>query len=64
MAAKYQQFLPVMAGSTLGEMLAIVPAVFLGKTSAQWLPLKWVRIAAAAVFAVLGCWVLIFGLGQ
>jgi putative Ca2+/H+ antiporter (TMEM165/GDT1 family) len=63
MAAKYQQFAPVMAGSTLGEMLAIVPAVFLGKTTAQWLPLKWVRLAAAILFAGLGCWVLAFGLG-
>jgi putative Ca2+/H+ antiporter (TMEM165/GDT1 family) len=62
MAAKYQQFLPVMAGSSLGEMLAIVPAVFLGKTTAAWLPLKWVRVAAAAVFAALGCWVLVYGL--
>jgi putative Ca2+/H+ antiporter (TMEM165/GDT1 family) len=62
MAAKYQQFIPVMAGSTLGEMMAIVPAVFLGKTTAEWLPLKWVRLAAALVFAALGCWVLVFGL--
>ncbi len=64
MAAKYQQFAPVMAGSTVGEMIAIVPAVLLGKTTAQWLPLKWVRIAAAVVFALLGCWILIFGLGE
>ena len=64
MAAKYQQFMPVMAGSTVGEMLAIIPAVLLGKTTAQWLPLKWVRISAACVFAALGCWVLVFGLGE
>ena len=63
MAAKYQQFPAVMAGSTVGEMIAIVPAVLLGKTTAQWLPLKWVRIAAACVFAALGGWVLVFGLG-
>jgi putative Ca2+/H+ antiporter (TMEM165/GDT1 family) len=63
MAAKYQQFTSVLAGATIGEMCAIVPAVLLGKTTAQWLPLKWVRIAAAAVFAALGCWILIFGLG-
>lgn len=62
MAAKYQQFAAVMAGSTFGEMLAIVPAVLLGKTTAQWLPLHWVRIAAACVFAALGCWLLVFGL--
>lgn len=63
MAAKYQQFSTVMAGSVLGEMVAIIPAVLLGKTTAQWIPLKWVRIAAAAVFAALGGWVLVFGLG-
>ncbi|OGB22176.1 MAG: hypothetical protein A3I66_17525 [Burkholderiales bacterium RIFCSPLOWO2_02_FULL_57_36] len=64
MAAKYQEFSSVLAGSVLGEMTAIVPAVLLGKTTAQWLPLKWVRIAAAAVFAALGGWVLVFGLGE
>lgn len=62
MAAKYGQFDMVMAGSTLGEMLAIAPAVMLGKTTAQWVPLHWVRIAAAALFAALGLWVLVFGL--
>jgi putative Ca2+/H+ antiporter (TMEM165/GDT1 family) len=62
MAAKYGQFDMVMAGSTLGEMLAIAPAVMLGKTTAQWIPLHWVRIAAAALFAALGMWVLVFGL--
>ena len=62
MAAKYGDFPSVMAGSTLGEMLAISPAVLLGQTTAQWLPMKWVRIAAAALFAVLGTWVLVFGL--
>ncbi len=62
MAAKYGQFDMVMAGATLGEMLAIAPAVMLGKTTAQWIPLHWVRIAAAALFAALGLWVLVFGL--
>lgn len=64
MAAKYNDFPLVMAGSVVGEMAAIVPAVLLGKTTAQWLPLKWVRIAAACVFAALGCWLLVFGLGE
>jgi putative Ca2+/H+ antiporter (TMEM165/GDT1 family) len=63
LAAKYQNYVAVMAGSTLGEMIAIVPAVLLGKTTAQWLPIKWVRIASAAVFAALGGWVLVYGLG-
>ncbi len=62
MAAKYGDFPMVMAGSTLGEMLAISPAVLLGQTTAQWLPMKWVRAAAAVLFAALGTWILICGL--
>lgn len=62
MAAKYGDFALVMAGATLGEMIAISPAVLLGKTTAQWIPMKWVRVAAAAIFAALGAWVLIVGL--
>ncbi len=62
MAAKYGDFASVMAGATLGEMIAISPAVLLGQTTAQWLPMKWVRVAAAMLFAALGTWVLVFGL--
>jgi putative Ca2+/H+ antiporter (TMEM165/GDT1 family) len=63
MAAKYGDFTSVMAGSTIGEMLAITPAVLLGKTTAQWIPVAWIRIAAAAIFAAMGVWILIVGLG-
>jgi len=63
MAAKYGDFTSVMAGSTVGEMLAITPAVLVGKTTAQWIPLAWIRIAAAAIFPAMGVWILIVGLG-
>lgn len=62
MAAKYGDFVSVMSGATMGEMLAITPAVLLGKTTAQWIPLAWVRVAAACVFAAMGVWISIFGL--
>ncbi len=62
MAARYGDVTSVLAGATLGEMLAIAPAVLLGKTTAQWIPMKWVRIAAATLFASLGTWLLVFGL--
>lgn len=62
MAAKYGSFGSVMAGATLGEMLAISPAVLLGKTTAAWIPMRRVRMAAAVLFALLGLWVLVFGL--
>lgn len=44
MAAKYGDFTSVMSGATIGEMLAITPAILLGKTTAQWIPLAWVRV--------------------
>jgi putative Ca2+/H+ antiporter (TMEM165/GDT1 family) len=64
LAAKYHQVAWVMAGSSIGLMCSILPAIFLGKTTANWLPLKWVRLVAAGIFALLGSWVLIFGLGS
>ena len=62
MAAKYREFVQVMSGATLGEMIAIAPAVLLGKTTAQWIPMLWVRIAAALLFAALSAWIAIVGL--
>ena len=44
----------VVAGTTLGMMLANVPAVFLGDRIAGRLSMRWVHGIAAAVFAVLG----------
>jgi putative Ca2+/H+ antiporter (TMEM165/GDT1 family) len=48
----------VTAGTTLGMMIANVPAVLLGDRVMDWLPVKWVHRIAAAVFAVLGVVVL------
>ena len=54
LAAKYQTLFPVVAGTTLGMMIANVPAVFVGKQIAQKMPVKLVHSIAAAIFAVLG----------
>ena len=43
-----------MAGTTLGMMLANIPAVILGDRLAGKLPVKAIRIAAAVVFGLLG----------
>lgn len=53
-AAVHDAVLLVAAGTTLGMMLINVPAVFFGDALTRLVPLKVVRIAAAAVFAVLG----------
>jgi putative Ca2+/H+ antiporter (TMEM165/GDT1 family) len=54
LAAKYQIVAAVTAGTTLGMMLANVPAVIIGNALASRLPLKPIRFAAAALFAALG----------
>ena len=54
LAARYNDLLPVVAGTTLGMMLADVPAVFLGDRIAQKVPMRLVHGIAAAIFAVLG----------
>jgi putative Ca2+/H+ antiporter (TMEM165/GDT1 family) len=54
LAARYDAMVWVTAGTTVGMLVANIPVVLLGKMAAERLPLKAVRIAAAAVFAVLG----------
>jgi len=59
LSARYQDLLPVLLGTTLGMMLADVPAVFLGKVASPNFPFKYVRWVAASIFAVLGVVVLL-----
>jgi putative Ca2+/H+ antiporter (TMEM165/GDT1 family) len=58
LGAQYQNVLLVAIGTTLGMMLANVPAVFLGERMTRLVPLHWMRIAAASLFALLGGWAL------
>ena len=59
LAAKYGALILVVGGTTLGMMIADVPAVLLGGAAAKKIPLKAVRYAAAAIFALLAVGVLI-----
>jgi Ca2+/H+ antiporter, TMEM165/GDT1 family len=59
LAARYQDVLTVAAGTTLGMMLANVPAVFLGQELVKRISLKATRIAAALLFIALGAWQLV-----
>ena len=54
MAAHYAQPILVVVGTTLGMLIADVPAVFVGDRLAGRIPMKLVHGIAAAVFAVLG----------
>ncbi|MGH8220419.1 MAG: TMEM165/GDT1 family protein [Steroidobacteraceae bacterium] len=54
LAAAYPSLLAVVAGTTTGMLIANAPVVFLGRAFAERLPLKTIRYAASALFAVLG----------
>ena len=54
LSAQYQAFFSVVAGTTLGMMIANVPAVILGNRIAKRIPVRVVHAVAAAIFAILG----------
>jgi len=58
MAAHYPSPLIVVIGTTLGMLIADVPAVFVGDRFAAKIPMKLVHSIAAAIFAVMGLLVL------
>ncbi len=60
LSAKYDSLLMVVAGTTLGMMLANVPVVIAGHFSAEKLPLNWIHRGCAVLFAILGVATLVY----
>jgi len=58
LGARFHSVVAVMAGTTVGMMLANVPAVFLGNALIARVPLQVVRAIAALLFLVIGLWLL------
>ena len=54
LAAQFNALFAVVAGTTLGMMIANVPAVLLGNRIAQHIPVRLVHGIAALIFALLG----------
>ena len=54
LAAQYQSLLAVVAGTTLGMMLANVPAVYLGERITRRIAIPLIHKIAAALFLLLG----------
>ena len=54
LAAKYDALVTVVMGTTIGMMVANVPAVLLGNVAAEKLPVRVVHGIAALIFAGLG----------
>ncbi len=63
LAAQYHAFWTVVAGTTLGMMIANVPAVLLGDRIAHRMPVRLGHSIAAAIFALLGIATLL-GVGE
>ena len=63
LAARYQSVVIVTIGTTLGMMIANIPAVYLGEIAARRLPLNWMRRIAAGIFFVMAV-AAAFNIGQ
>ncbi len=59
LAARFDAYWAVVAGTTLGMMLANVPVVLLGERMTRLVPLRVVHIASAIVFLGLGLFALL-----
>lgn len=54
LAARFDSLAAVVLGTTLGMMLANVPAVMIGEKLAARLPMKAIRLSAAGLFILTG----------
>lgn len=57
LAASYGSPLIIVAGTTLGMLIADVPAVWIGDKLSEKIPVKWVRWISAALFFIIGIFV-------
>jgi putative Ca2+/H+ antiporter (TMEM165/GDT1 family) len=61
LAAQYQAWVWVVAGTTFGMMLANAPVVWLGDKITKLVPLRVVHVVSALIFAGLGVVALVWG---
>lgn len=59
LAAQYEPLWQVVAGTTIGMLLANAPVVALGARFAHRIPLRLARATASAVFALLALWIVL-----
>jgi len=63
LAARFNELVAVVLGTTLGMMLVNVPTVLFAERATRWVPVKVVRVVAAVIYAVLGV-VTLLGVGS
>ena len=54
LAAQYQSFASVVAGTTVGMMIANAPAVLVGERITSRIPVRTLQLCAAVIFVALG----------
>ena len=54
LASRFGELVPVVAGTTLGMLIVDVPTVLFAGFAANRIPFTAIRIAAAALFAIVG----------
>ena len=59
LGARFHQVLWVAGGTTIGMMIANVPAVYVGEMAATRIPVKPLRYVAAAALLAQGVWTLV-----
>jgi len=59
LAAQYHAYYWVIAGTTVGMMLANAPVVWLGERMTRLVPLRLVHVVSALIFLGLGVWALV-----
>jgi putative Ca2+/H+ antiporter (TMEM165/GDT1 family) len=59
LAARFDAIVAVVAGTTLGMLIADVPAVLLGERALRFVPAAWVHRVAALAFAAIGLAILL-----
>lgn len=57
LAASYGTPFIIVAGTTLGMLIADVPAVWIGDKLSEKIPVKWVRLISATLFVIIGIFV-------
>ncbi len=54
LAARYQDFVAVVCGTTAGMMIADAPAVWIGDRLSKVIPVRLMRLLSAALFFIVG----------
>jgi Ca2+/H+ antiporter, TMEM165/GDT1 family len=64
LAARYDAFVAVVLGTTIGMMLANVPVVLVGGRAMRQVPIALVQRFSAGIFLAMGLMVLVTGVGE